>query len=438
MMPGGNGTRRIAARASGEPRGNAQQRRLPWGGMSDFGPPGGPGGDPFGDDNPFKGMPLFGDLAKMFSQQGPVNWDAARQLAHSIAVGEVSEPNVDPLERIKIEQLARVAELQVANATGLATSTTGRGVTIVPVTRSVWAQQTLDAYRVLFEELAASLHDDEVQPPDEPPSANDPVAWMAPLMQMIGPTMLGMTAGSMVGHLAQRSFGQYDLPVPRPPGDELTVITSNLDAFGREWSLPADDLLLWICLHEIATHAVLGLPHVRAAVDDLLHEYLSGFQTDAGALERRMGELEMSDPSDMSGLQSLFGDPETLLGAIRSPAQEDLLPRFEALVAVIVGYVDHTMDSIGTGLITSYGMVTEAVRRRRVQTDESDRFVERLFGLELTQAQYDRGTDFVAGVVERAGDEGLARLWESERTLPTPAEVDAPGLWLARIDLPVD
>jgi uncharacterized protein (DUF2342 family) len=39
-------------------------------------------------------------------------------------------------------------------------------------------------------------------------------------------------------------------------------------------------------------------------------------------------------------------------------------------------------------------------------------------------------------VVERGGDDALARLWSEPRTLPTPAEVDAPGLWLARIDLP--
>jgi hypothetical protein len=26
-------------------------------------------------------------------------------------------------------------------------------------------------------------------------------------------------------------------------------------------------------------------------------------------------------------------------------------------------------------------------------------------------------------------------LWRSERELPTPPEVDAPGLWLARIDI---
>jgi uncharacterized protein (DUF2342 family) len=62
--------------------------------------------------------------------------------------------------------------------------------------------------------------------------------------------------------------------------------------------------------------------------------------------------------------------------------------------------------------------------------------VARLLGLSLGQDQVDRGHGFVAGVVERAGDEGLARLWSSARELPTPAELDAPGLWLARIDLP--
>ncbi|MGH9176998.1 MAG: zinc-dependent metalloprotease, partial [Acidimicrobiales bacterium] len=64
-----------------------------------------------------------------------------------------------------------------------------------------------------------------------------------------------------------------------------------------------------------------------------------------------------------------------------------------------------------------------------------DRYVARLLGVGLRQAAYERGRQFVDGVVERAGEEGLARLWASAEELPTPAEVDAPGLWLARIDL---
>jgi uncharacterized protein (DUF2342 family) len=68
--------------------------------------------------------------------------------------------------------------------------------------------------------------------------------------------------------------------------------------------------------------------------------------------------------------------------------------------------------------------------------DDGTRFVGRLLGIELDATVYERGAAFVRGVLERAGDEGLARLWESAKDLPTPAEIDAPGLWLARIDLP--
>ena len=368
----------------------------------------------------------------MLQQQGPVSWDAARQLAASIATEGVSEPNIDPLDRIKLEQLARVAELQVTNATGLDVAATVR-----PVTRTQWIQHTLTSHRELFEALAGSLGPNMAAGiTDDADDIDDPMAKMlGGIMQAFSPVMLGMTAGSMLGHLARRSFGQYDLPIPRPPSDELMIVLSNLDEFGREWSLPEDDLRLWVCVHEVCRHAVLSIPHVRARLESLLSEYVAGFEPDSGSLESKLGELEVSDMSGLDDMQQLFGDPEMLLGAIQSPAQRELLPRVEAIVAVIVGYVDLVMDEIGHGLIGSYGMVTEAMRRRRVTADPSDRFVERLLGLELTQAQYDRGSAFVAGIVERAGREALDRLWLSERELPTPAEVDAPGLWLARIDL---
>lgn len=387
------------------------------------------------EQNPLSGMPLFGDLAKLFSQQGPIGWDAARQLALSIATDGGEEGNVDPLERIRLEQLARIAELHVGNATGLPTSFGGTGVSIVPVTRGQWATTTLESWRPLFERLASSL-----TPPAPPttPDPSDPLSFMAPLMAMMGPMMMGMTAGSMIGHLSRRSFGQYDLPVPRRANDDLMVIPANFETFASEWSIPEDDLRLWVCAQEIAMHSVLRIPHVRATVEEFLSAYAAGFEPDPNALEDRLGSMEfdMSDPSSMSGMQSMFGDPELLLGAIQSQAQRDMLPKFEALIAAMVGYVDHIVDAVGSSLLSNTTMISEAVRRRRVEADDSDRFVERLFGLELTQATYDRGAAFVAGIVERAGNDGLVRLWESERTLPTPAELEAPGLWLARIELP--
>jgi len=379
--------------------------------------------------NPFEGLPMFGDLARLFSRQGPVNWDVARQTAAWLATDGRPEPNVDPLERIRLEELVRVADLQVSAATGLDTSIAGGVLSILPVTRGDWALHSLEAYRPFLERLAVSLStagDD-----DDPADATTQL--LGDLGKMLGPVLLGMQSGFMLGHLARRAMGQYDLPLPRLPADQLLVVPANLDAFAEEWSLAPDDLRLWVCLHEVTHHAVLGRPHVRARLQDLINEYVSRFEVDPAALEASLGDI---DPTDAAGLQAVLSNPETLLGAVRSPGQQETLGRIETLTAVIEGYVDHVMDTTGRGLIGSYGQLTEALRRRRVEASDGDRFAARLLGLELGRGQYERGATFVRGVVDRAGEEGLARLWATERELPTPAELDAPGLWLARIDLP--
>jgi putative hydrolase len=170
-------------------------------------------------------------------------------------------------------------------------------------------------------------------------------------------------------------------------------------------------------------------------LETLIRQFVSGFRPDGNALSQRLNELDPSD-SSMLGIQQMFSDPEVLLGAMSSDQQRATAPRLDALVAVIVGYVDHILDTIGNGLIGSYGVLAEAVRRHRLEADQAEVFVARLLGLSIGQDQIDRGKTFVGGVIERAGEAGLARLWESARCLPTPAEVDAPGLWLARIELP--
>ena len=375
---------------------------------------------------------MFGDLARLFSRQGPVNWDVARQTAMWLATDGQPQPNVDPLERIRLEELVRVADLQVSAATGLTTSIAGGILSILPVSRSDWALHSLEQYRPFLERLATSL---STAGDDDDDAADAATQLLGDLGKMLGPVLLGMQSGFMLGHLSRRALGQYDLPLPRRPADQLLIVPANLDAFAEEWSLAGDDLRLWVCLQDVTLHAVLGRPHVRSRLENLINEYVSRFEVDPEALEMSLGNL---DPTDAAGLQAVLGNPETLLGAMRSPGQQETLSRIETLTSVISGFVDHVMDTTGRGLIGSYGQITEALRRRRVEATDGERFAARLVGLELGRGQYERGAAFVRGVVERAGTEGLARLWVTERELPTAAEVDAPGLWLARIDLPDD
>ena len=383
------------------------------------------------------GSPFGGPLG------GAGGSDPARQIAMATASEGTSEPNVEPVVRMEYEALVRVAELQVADRTGLTIARSGR-LQVQPVTRTVWAAKSVDAYRPYLAKMARLATDG----PATDGLADDlSLSWVSGLLESMAPMLAAVTTGTMVGRLAQRSLGSYDLPIPRPTegpdADTLLVVAPNVDAFSADWSLPTEDLRLWICLHEVAHHAVLGVPHVRDALGDLLARHAGAFRNDPADLGGLLGDAgldpdALGDPSTaadaLAGLQQAL-DPDAVMDAVRSPEQEALLPRLEALVAVVVGVVDHVMDEVGSGLIGSYRQVTEALRRRRVTTSEADRFVEKVLGIDLTPAQVDRGAAFVAGVVEREGDDGLARLWLGPESLPTPAEVDAPGLWLARLDL---
>ena len=62
--------------------------------------------------------------------------------------------------------------------------------------------------------------------------------WMATM----GPILTSLQLGSAVGHLARATFGQYELPIPRPSSTSLLVVPANVEAFARDWSLPGDEV----------------------------------------------------------------------------------------------------------------------------------------------------------------------------------------------------
>jgi len=386
-------------------------------------------GDPMpSGDDPFSGLPFFGDIAKAMSGQGPLHWDAARQFASLSATGGESEPNVDPMARIALGEFARILDLHVRDVTGVDITFPE----IMPITRGVWAQRTLDAYRPLFTEMATSLgrRTDDAAPSD--PMA----AMMANLSQMMAPSMMGMAVGSMVGRMAARTFGQYDLPIPRE-GMHLLVVPANIDAFATDWSLDPAEMRLWVLAQELIGHTLFSLGDVRAQLTDLVRRYVGAFRPDPNAVAEHLGQVDITSGADpMQALQGLFNDPAVLLGAVQSPEQAELAPVLDAAIAGVVGYVDYLVDAVAVRVIGGDALtIAEAVRRRRIEASPDTVFVERLLGLHLDNEQVQRGKTFAAGVVDRVGEHRLSDLAARPGSLPTPAELAAPGLWVARLEL---
>jgi putative hydrolase len=385
--------------------------------------------------DPFAGLPLFGDLSRALSGQGPLNWDAARQFAVLAAsgggllagTGATTPANVDPAVRIKYGELAQIARLHVADVMQLEVPATEPSV----ATREQWAQQTLEAYRPLFTDLATSLGSTDELPAE---LAADPMAqMMAGLGKMMAPAMMGMSVGSMVGNLARRAFGVYDLPIPRAT-PALVLVPSNIDTFAEEWSIQLDEMRLWVLAHELAGLTLFSIDHVADHLRSLVQRHVGAFRPDPSAITDKLTSLEMDQSDPMAAMQAAFGDPEVLLGAVRSPEQQALEPQLDAAVAVTIGAIDWVVDAVSVRIIGGNALqIAEAVRRRRAETSPDDIFVERLLGIRLGAEQTARGKGFVQGVVDRAGENGLEPFFTDPAAVPTPNEIEAPGLWLARV-----
>ncbi|HUI03791.1 MAG TPA: zinc-dependent metalloprotease [Acidimicrobiales bacterium] len=403
-----------------------------------------PGPDAGGD---FLGQ-MMGDLLKLMggATAGGARVDLARMLAQGVASGGVPEANVDPAERIRVEELARVAELHVDELTAEALSARGVPRQVTVTTPGAWAWQTVDDWGFLLDAMSASggTGPEPAPAPDTPPEPGLGLAELgdeagaggaggdvlASWLATMGPVMAAMQLGSAVGHLARVALGAYELPVPRSR-TELVMVPANARRFAEDWSLDVDQVRLWVCLREVSTHAVLSRPPVAARLRELLTGVVQGTAEDAAGLVERFRGMDLSAPD---ALASLLGDPGAL-AVEPSPQRRRVADELAALCAAVLGYVEHVVDLAAGRLLGGRGAIAEAWRRRQVDRGSAERSAELLLGVDLGPALVDRGAAFVTGVHERAGDEGLVRLWSGAAMLPTPAEVDAPGLWLERTDL---
>jgi putative hydrolase len=392
-------------------------------------------GDP---DNPMGG--LLGDLLKVIGSApggGDAWFEAARTLAHGVATDGRDDDNADPLARIAFEELARVAELHVTNATGISLTSGGSRISFDAVGPGQWSSRALTAYRPTLQLMVEAQQQGAaaVPPTMELGELDDMSGGLGGLLSQfaltLGPVLLGMQFGSAAGHLAQRAFGQYALPLPWPESNTLLLVPANVATFAEDWSLPLQEVQLWVCLRELTMHAVLTRPGVRSSLMLLLGDAAAH----AAAAQRSMVERLGDGLGDPSALEGVLNDPESLLADLVSPEQHHISNALTALTTSIGAYVDHVTAGIAATLTSSPAALREAWYRYRVEDAKGEQAFAGLFGLNVGQAEVDRGANFIEGVVERAGEDALSRLWLDENDLPTPAEVDAPGLWLARIGL---
>jgi coenzyme F420 biosynthesis associated uncharacterized protein len=304
---------------------------------------------------------------------------------------------------------AAVARGHVAGVTGL--DAPGTGARVLVVDRPGWVDANLAMLRAMLEPVVDRLT-----------ARRQPSA----LVSSVGSKVTGAEAGGLLAMLSGKVLGQYDIA----PGAEprLLLVAPNLVAAERELGVDPEDFRLWVCLHE-ETHRVqfTAVPWLREFVLEQAQGLATDLLPDAQSLGRRLEELARAVP------EVLRGEGGSLTDVLATPEQRERLARLTAVMSLLEGHADVVMDEVGPQVVPSVELIRERFQARRAGRGGVDRLLRRLLGLEAKMRQYRDGARFVRAVVEQAGMSGFNQVWTSPQTLPTPAEIEDPKAWLARV-----
>lgn len=362
---------------------------------------------------------LFEQLFKMLQSSGPVNWKLAREVTKSLA-GQ--QQPIEPSVAEEYRELAHVAEVRISSVAELPSPEPGE---LNPTDRATWAAENQQSFRVLVEPLGDKLSN--LTDIGGMPGMGD-MGDMGAILAPLGPALLGMQAGTMVGFMAHRALGQFDTGIPAMDHDRPYVIVPNLNDFAIDHGIDHRQIRLWGTLHEVAFHRIMAVEWVRGRFVELITAFYDNVEIDTSDL---LGKLTgMSDPME---LQRMLGEGEDPAGLIRATADPRRLADVQAFTAFIEGYADRIVRIAGRELLPNIDRIEEAYNLRRSEPDKTEQFLQQFAGLKLERWRASDAAQFCDDVVERWGEASLGRVWEAPENMPTLEELTDPIGWNARV-----
>jgi coenzyme F420 biosynthesis associated uncharacterized protein len=361
-------------------------------------------------------------------------------------------PNVSLAEAravvAELRGLTAVVQQPVRDVTGLVSQ--GSIGPVAVVDRPGWIRANVGGFRVVLEPLADRLAERGTSVPG------------AGVMGAVGSRVTGVQAGLILAYLSARVLGQYELFLPPGEGTapangsgngspahgsngngasadaaalngsgvgRLTLVAPNIVLVERELGVDPHDFRRWVCLHE-ETHRVqfTSVPWLRGYVQGLMTEFLLASDMDPTAIADRLRAAAGAVAGAVRG-----SDGQTLVEAIQTPQQRELLDKLTAVMTLVEGHGDYVMDAVGPQVVPSVADIREKFSSRRGSAGRVEQVIRRILGIDLKMKQYAEGSRFVTAVVEQAGMAHFNKVWTSPETLPTRDELASPATWLDRV-----
>jgi coenzyme F420 biosynthesis associated uncharacterized protein len=340
-----------------------------------------------------------------------IDWILAERIAAMVAgTGDAKPPKAD------LAALARLSEARVTAYTGLSPA---RPLPAPEgVSRREWVSSNVAAMRLLLDPVLEK--------------STQGLGPLRPAVQIGMGLVISTEMGVVLGYMAQRVLGQYELVLldeavaERAP--RLLFVLPNLGQAVSAFGAQDEEFMTWVTLHEV-THAVQfsGVPWLHGYLSGLVRELLQSaelrldtprkLRLPSGAEIKRVGEaLRRGD----------------LIAIVTSHAERATLDRVQAVMAVIEGHAEHVMDAVAPDLLPNLPKLREAIDRRRRSQSGLSRLLGKLLGMDMKMRQYEQGKIFCDAVVRQRGVAALHHVFSGPEALPSLEEIRDPRAWLAR------
>jgi coenzyme F420 biosynthesis associated uncharacterized protein len=294
----------------------------------------------------------------------------------------------------ELRELAATVAEPVHQVTGMISAEDAGRVAVVD--RPGWIRANVDGFRVVLDPLADHLR--------EQGRAPDPGSVIA----SVGSRVTGMQAGLILAYLAGRVLGQYELFLPPDPetpdgvapAGRLTLVAPNILMVERELGVDPHDFRRWVCLHE-ETHRTqfTSVDWLRGYVQEQMTQFLLASDLDPATMLDRM----RAAADAVAGAVRASDGGDSLIEAIQTPRQREILDRLSAVMTLVEGHGDYVMDAVGPQVVPSVAQIRAAFNARRGSAGRLEQAIRRMLGIDLKMKQYAQGSRFVATVWPRPG-----------------------------------
>jgi len=342
-----------------------------------------------------------------------IDWPLAVRVASAVAgKGPATTPTIRGEVRRDFREFAGLSDELVRNFTGLHPSDPAPDPVVLD--RAGWVRANVESFQELIRPLAEKI--------------SGTVSIAGPFRRVTAGAV-GVQIGLLLGYLSQKVLGQYDLVLATEGAGRVYFVGPNVVDAERRLMLEPRDFRLWIALHEV-THRTqfTGVPWLRDRVRALIGKALGAVELDPTHVRTMI----------QRGKDLLLGGPQawrnaSIVSIFMSDEQRAILDEMQALMCVVEGHGTFVMNRIGAERIPSFEHMRESIESRRSSAGGAERTLQRAIGMDMKYSQYAVGERFMDYVADEAGLSTVNKVWESEASMPTLAEMQNPATWLARV-----